>query len=73
MDIGAHAVTHKKYKGNDAPFQNRGWFGVIVETDVLNQGVVIEILFAADFRPGGIDAQGKERKQQIDDPDAKIF
>ncbi|SOY82879.1 hypothetical protein CBM2599_A150120 [Cupriavidus taiwanensis] len=46
---------------------------MIVEAGAVQPRIAVEVLQRAHLGPGGIDAQGDDGQQRIDDPDSEIF
>ncbi|MOA25905.1 hypothetical protein D3C78_1466610 [compost metagenome] len=60
-------------KGDQAALEDLPAGGVVAESAAGQHGVAVEITLAAHLRPGGINADGDDRQENIDDPDSKIF
>src|ERR1035438_35851 len=61
---------HQRYRASE---QYPTWTAAKIEARPRQFGVPVEVLQPPHLGPRRIDAQGYDRQQQIDDPDAEIF
>src|SRR6185369_4857643 len=59
--------------GNEPPFQDRHRVSQVVEGSVVQKRVAVEVASLPYLRPGGVEAEGHDPQQRVDDPDAEIL
>ena len=59
--------------GDQPSLEDLGRAAVILERGTVDRRAAVEVSQAANFSPRRIDSQRQERRQQVDDPDAKVL
>ena len=68
-----HLVQHQQQPGQQPSLQDRHRIAVIGEPRPVQVRVAIEVLKLAHLGPCRIDPHGRDRQQQVDDPDPEVF
>jgi len=66
-------VSHQQHDRQQAPGQHGARIAMEIEAGPDQDRIAVEILQAAHLGPGRVDAEGGQREQQVDDPDAEVL
>jgi hypothetical protein len=72
-DAAGEGVRQERSERDGAALQDRHRITVVFEVAAGDPRVAVEVALLPHFRPGRIDAERDDRKEEVDDPDAEIL